>query len=79
MIESERICLPESAARSSLQYVRPDKTAEGKSNVCCWGQIWEILTFFFVATSYYQPTPPPQTVVVHSIPKKTNDACCWGW
>ncbi|CAO3640151.1 unnamed protein product [Mucor hiemalis] len=30
------------------------------------------------APHYYQPTPPPETVVVHSIPKKTNDACCWG-
>ncbi|KAI8979751.1 hypothetical protein BDF20DRAFT_913266 [Mycotypha africana] len=28
---------------------------------------------------YYQPTPPPETVVVHSVPEKTNDACCWGW
>ncbi|GAN11241.1 hypothetical protein MAM1_0513c10800 [Mucor ambiguus] len=27
---------------------------------------------------FYQPTPAPETVVVHSVPKKTNDACCWG-
>ncbi|KAG2190673.1 hypothetical protein INT46_008263 [Mucor plumbeus] len=27
---------------------------------------------------FYQPTPPPETVIVHSVPKKTNDACCWG-
>ncbi|KAI8077318.1 uncharacterized protein B0P05DRAFT_544575 [Gilbertella persicaria] len=28
---------------------------------------------------FYHPTPAPETVVVHSVPKKTNDACCWGW
>ncbi|KAI7871645.1 hypothetical protein BDF14DRAFT_1878484 [Spinellus fusiger] len=27
---------------------------------------------------YYQPTPPPQSVLVHSRPKKGNDACCLG-
>ncbi|KAI8645282.1 hypothetical protein BD408DRAFT_412094 [Parasitella parasitica] len=27
---------------------------------------------------FYQPTPAPETVIVHSVPKKTNDACCWG-
>ncbi|KAI7897619.1 uncharacterized protein BX663DRAFT_527704 [Cokeromyces recurvatus] len=27
---------------------------------------------------YYQPTPPPETVIVHSVPKKSKDACCWG-
>lgn len=31
------------------------------------------------AHSYYYPTPAPETVVVHTVPKKTNDACCWGW
>ncbi|KAG2200362.1 hypothetical protein INT47_002276 [Mucor saturninus] len=31
-----------------------------------------------VAGYFYKPTPPPETVVVHSVPKKTNDACCWG-
>ncbi|KAI8878388.1 hypothetical protein K501DRAFT_31419 [Backusella circina FSU 941] len=28
---------------------------------------------------YYEPTPAPTTVVVHSVPNKTNGACCWGW
>ncbi|KAI8071934.1 hypothetical protein BDF21DRAFT_424556 [Thamnidium elegans] len=28
---------------------------------------------------FYKPTPPPETVVVHSKPKKSKDACCWGW
>lgn len=37
------------------------------------------LMLSILAPHYYQPTPPPETVVVHSIPKKTNDACCWGW
>ncbi|KAI8391238.1 uncharacterized protein BYT42DRAFT_641749 [Radiomyces spectabilis] len=27
---------------------------------------------------YYQPTPPPQTVVVHQTPSRSKDACCWG-
>lgn len=27
---------------------------------------------------YYYPTPAPETVVIHSIPKKSKDACCWG-
>lgn len=28
---------------------------------------------------FYHPTPAPETVTVHTVPKKTNDACCWGW
>ncbi|KAI9477903.1 MAG: hypothetical protein EXX96DRAFT_568643 [Benjaminiella poitrasii] len=27
---------------------------------------------------FYQLTPAPETVVVHSVPKKSKDACCWG-
>ncbi|KAI8994600.1 hypothetical protein BDB01DRAFT_199402 [Pilobolus umbonatus] len=28
---------------------------------------------------YYHPTPAPETVVIQSKPKKSKDACCWGW
>ncbi|KAI8338894.1 hypothetical protein BC941DRAFT_421515 [Chlamydoabsidia padenii] len=27
---------------------------------------------------FYQPTPPPQTVIVHDTPSRSKDACCWG-
>ncbi|CEP08266.1 hypothetical protein [Parasitella parasitica] len=28
---------------------------------------------------FYQPTPSPQTVIVHRQPTRSKDACCWGW
>ncbi|ORZ21574.1 hypothetical protein BCR42DRAFT_407860 [Absidia repens] len=27
---------------------------------------------------FYQPTPSPQTVIVHDTPSRSKDACCWG-
>ncbi|CAO3592572.1 unnamed protein product [Absidia cylindrospora] len=30
------------------------------------------------AVHFYQPTPPPQTVIVHDTPSRSKDACCWG-
>ncbi|KAI8149833.1 hypothetical protein BJV82DRAFT_584802 [Fennellomyces sp. T-0311] len=27
---------------------------------------------------FYEPTPAPQTVVVHDTPGRSKDACCWG-
>ncbi|ORX51631.1 hypothetical protein DM01DRAFT_1337136 [Hesseltinella vesiculosa] len=27
---------------------------------------------------FYQPTPAPQTVIVHDTPSRSKDACCWG-
>ncbi|OBZ82903.1 hypothetical protein A0J61_09045 [Choanephora cucurbitarum] len=35
-------------------------------------------TSFSKKAQFYHPTPAPDTVVVHSVPKKTDDACCWG-
>ncbi|KAG1464028.1 hypothetical protein G6F56_005161 [Rhizopus delemar] len=31
------------------------------------------------ANSFYYPTPPPQTVVIHKTPTRSKDSCCWGW
>ncbi|SAL96705.1 hypothetical protein [Absidia glauca] len=30
------------------------------------------------SSRFYQPTPPPQTVIVHDTPSRSKDACCWG-
>ncbi|SAM03694.1 hypothetical protein [Absidia glauca] len=30
------------------------------------------------SVSFYHPTPLPQTVIVHDIPSRSKDACCWG-
>ncbi|KAI9303627.1 hypothetical protein BJ944DRAFT_268085 [Cunninghamella echinulata] len=27
---------------------------------------------------FYEPTPPPQSVIVHDTPSRSKDACCWG-
>ncbi|KAI8641082.1 hypothetical protein BD408DRAFT_346766 [Parasitella parasitica] len=32
----------------------------------------------FNQINFYQPTPPPQTVIVHRQPTRSKDACCWG-
>ncbi|KAI8882941.1 hypothetical protein K501DRAFT_323715 [Backusella circina FSU 941] len=35
-------------------------------------------SFHSTSNSFYQPTPPPQTVIIHRQPTRSKDACCWG-
>ncbi|KAI8336491.1 hypothetical protein BD560DRAFT_440365 [Blakeslea trispora] len=52
-----------------------DKPSKRKSHLSDQQQGLEMPT---KKTHFYHPTPAPDTVVVHSVPKKTDDACCWG-